>query len=151
MGGGGVCLVDEDLCRLHSGKLLHLRVRGFERVPIVGVAVQGCDANYPTALGSRHHRHFASELVLLVLFPFRDAFNFRCLHAVELVLVCPLLPIDARRSLQILLPLRTHFTAARCRLSRHIAHHPPPVTSHLPRLFPRSLQLLRVRVTALFL
>src|SRR5437660_3043970 len=97
-----IALVDEDLFRLHSGKLLHLRVRGFERVAIVGIAVQRRDAHYPTTLRSRDHRHLATELVLLVLFPFRDAFNFRRLHAVELVLVGPLLLIDARRALHVL-------------------------------------------------
>src|SRR5258708_9146829 len=97
-----ITFVDEDLFRLHSGKLLHLRVRPFERVAIVGIAVQRRDAYYPTALRSRHYRDLATELVLLVLFPFRDAFHFRRLHAVELVLVLSLLPIDARRSLQVL-------------------------------------------------
>src|SRR5216683_865529 len=147
MRSAAIAFVDEDLFRLHSAKLLHLRVRGFERVSIVGIAVQRRDAYYPTALRSRDHRDLATELVLLVLFPFRDAFNFRRLHAVELVLVCPLLSIDARRSLQVLLQLRTHFSAARCRLSLNIAHHPAQVSAQLPRLFPRSLQLLRVRVT----
>src|SRR5437016_267429 len=97
-----IALVDEDLFRLHSGKLFHLRVRGFERVAIVRIAVQRCDAYYPTTLRSRDHRDLATELVFLVLFPFRDAFNFRRLHAVELVLVCPLLSIDARRALHVL-------------------------------------------------
>src|SRR6266478_5089015 len=120
-----IAFVDEDLFRLHSGKLFYLRVGAFERVPIVGIPVQRRDAYYPTALGSRHHRYLATELVLLVLFPFRDAFNFRRLHAVELVLVCPLLPIDARRS--------------------------PQVSAQLPRLSPRPFQLLRVRVTSLLL
>ena len=45
-----VAFVDEDLCWLYSGKLLYLRVRGFERVTIVGIAVQRRDAHYPTAL-----------------------------------------------------------------------------------------------------
>src|SRR5713101_3851333 len=97
-----IAFVDEDLFRFHSGKLLHLRVRGFERVSIVGIAVQRRDAYYPTALRSRDHRDLATKLVLLVLFPFRDAFHFRRLHAVELVLVLSLLPIDARRSGKIL-------------------------------------------------
>src|SRR5713226_2358958 len=97
-----VAFVDEDLFRLHSGKPLHLRVRGFERVAIVGIAVQRRDAYYPTALRSRDHRDLATELVLLVLFPFRDALHFRRLHAVELVLVCPLLPMDPGCSLQVL-------------------------------------------------
>src|SRR6266852_8074087 len=102
-----VAFVDENLFRLYSGKLLHLSVRAFQRVSIVGVAVQRRDAYYPTALRSRDHRHLATELVLLVLFPFRDAFNFRRLHAVELVLVCPLLSIDSLPARQILLQLRT--------------------------------------------
>src|SRR5439155_20936271 len=93
---------DEDLCRLHSGQLFYLRVRSFERVSIVGIAVQRRDAYYPTALRSRDHRDLATKLVLLVLFPFRDAFHFRRLHAVELVLILSLLPIDARRAGKIL-------------------------------------------------
>src|SRR5205807_10533301 len=101
-----IAFVDEDLFRLHSGKLFYLRVGAFERVPIVGIAVQRRDAYYPTALRSRYHRHLATKLVLLVLFPFRDALHFRRLHAVELVLVCALLPMEARRSLQVLGQLR---------------------------------------------
>src|SRR6266403_5998599 len=102
-----IAFVDEDLFRLHSGKLLHLRVRGFERVSIVGIAVQRRDAYYPTALRSRDHRYLATELVLLVFFPFRDALHFRRLQAVKLVLVLPLLPIDSLPAPQILLQLRT--------------------------------------------
>src|SRR5437016_145544 len=146
-----IAFVDEDLFRLDSGKLLHLRVRGFERVSIVGIAVQRRDAYYPTALRSRHHRHLATELVLLVLFPFRDAFNLRRLHAVELVLVGSLLLIDSLPARQILLQLRTHISAARCRLSLNIAQHAAQVSAQLPRLFPRPLQLLRVRIAPLLL
>src|SRR5258708_2826104 len=102
-----IAFVDEDLFRLHSAKLFYLRVRGFERVPIVGIAVQRRDAYYPATFRSRDHRDLATELVLLVLFPFRDAFNFRRLHAVELVLVGSLLSIDSLPARQILLQLRT--------------------------------------------
>src|SRR6266852_3645148 len=102
-----ITFVDEDLFRFHSGKFFDLRVRAFERVAIVRIAMQRRDAYYPTTLRSRDHRHLATELVLLVLFPFRDAFNFRRLHAVELVLVCPLLSIDSLPARQILLQLRT--------------------------------------------
>src|SRR5260370_36460244 len=102
MFGPTIALVDEHLFRFHSGKLCHLRVGTFQRVAIVGIAVQRRDAYYPTMLGSRYYRHLATELVLLVLFPFRDAFHFRRLHAVELVLVCSLLPIDAAGALQVL-------------------------------------------------
>ena len=97
-----IAFVDEDLCRGHSGKFGYLRVRGFERVAVIGIAVQRFNADYPTTLGSRYYRHLATELVLLVLFPFRDAFHFRCLHAVKLVLVCSLLLIDADRPFQVL-------------------------------------------------
>src|SRR2546428_6753118 len=95
-----VAFVDEDLFRLYSGELLHLGVRGFERVAIVRIAVQRCDAYYPTALRSCHHRNLTTKLVLLVLFAFGDALHFRRLHAVELVLILSLLPIDATRACQ---------------------------------------------------
>src|SRR5882762_10323675 len=146
-----ITFVDEDLFRFHSGKFFDLRVRAFERVAIVRIAMQRRDAYYPTTLRSRNHRHLATELVLLVLFPFRDAFNFRRLHAVELVLVLSLLPIDARRSLQVLRQLRVRLEAARRCFSLNVSHHPPQVSPQLPRLFPRPLQLLRVRVAALLL
>src|SRR4051794_22492491 len=90
-----IAFVDEDLCRGHSGKLGYLRVRGFERVAVIRIAVQRFNADDPTTLGSRDYRHLATELVFLVLFPFRDAFHFRRLHAVKLVFVCSLLLIDA--------------------------------------------------------
>ena len=90
-----VTAVYKKLGRLNARQLVHLRVRRFERVAIVGIAVQRLDAHHPTALRSGHYRHLATKFILLVLFPFSDAFHFWRLHAVELVLVRSLLLLDA--------------------------------------------------------
>src|SRR5215213_855889 len=146
-----IAFVDEDLCRAYSSKLGYLRVRGFERVAVIGIAMQRFNADYPTTLGSRDYRHLATELVFLVLFPFRDAFHFRRLHAVKLVLVCSLLLIDAGGPLQVLRQLLVQFQAAGCRFALQVADYPAQVSAQLPRLSARPFQLLRLRVAALLL
>src|SRR5689334_7523468 len=90
-----VTAIYKQLARLHARQLGHLRVGRFERVAIVGIARQGFDAHHPTTLRSGRYRHLATKLILLVLFPFGDAFHFWGLHAVELVLVRSFLPLDA--------------------------------------------------------
>src|SRR5215218_8478933 len=113
--------------------------------------MQRFNADYPTTLGRRDYRHLATELVFLVLFSLRDAFHFRRLHAVKLVLVRTLLLIDAGGSLQVLRQLLVQFqTAADC-FALQVADYPAQVSAQLPRLSARPFQLLRVRVAALLL
>src|SRR5215210_3843262 len=146
-----ITFVDEDLCRGYSGKFGYLRVRGFKRVAIVRIAVQCLNPDYPTTLGSCYYRHLATELVFLVLFPFRDAFHFRRLHAVKLVFVCSLLLIDAEGPFQVLRQLLVQLQAAAGGFALQVADYPAQVSAQPPRLSTRPFQLLRVRVAPLLL
>src|SRR5260370_7129235 len=146
-----ITTIDEEFFRLHPRQFCHLRVRSFQRVAIVGIAVQRLDAHYPTTLGSRRYRHLATELVLLVLFSFGDALHFRRLHAVKLVLVLSLLPIDARRPLQGLGQLRAQLLAVRGGFALDVAKDSAQVSAQSLGLFARPLQLLGARISSLLL
>lgn len=79
---------------------LCLMQRVLECVAVIRVAVDGLYSHDPTVFRGADQRNLAAELVLLVGLALGDAFNFRGLHAVELVAVTTLLSQDQLGPLQ---------------------------------------------------
>jgi hypothetical protein len=74
--------------------LLHLRTK---RVTIIGIARKAFRANEPSAATAYCHTNLVAKLVWLARLTLGDAFDFRFMNTVDLVLIMPLLSVNAMR------------------------------------------------------
>ena len=81
----------------HALDLLHLRG---QRVAIIGISSKALRAHQPSAPAAHRHTDLVAELVRLARLALGDALDFGLMHAVDLVLVVPLLRVDPMRRLQ---------------------------------------------------
>lgn len=99
------------------------------------------------AVRDGRNRHLAAELIFFVRLAFGDALHFWRVHAVELVVVIPLLSIDALGLGQQLLEIRGRFG----QFALDIAQDPAQKFLQLLLLFARSLGLPRASEHAVFI
>src|ERR1017187_965449 len=81
----------------HAFELLHLRG---QRVTIVGIGGKTFGADQPSASTGDRHTDLVAELIGLARLALGDALHLGFMHAIDLVLVVPLLGVDAMRRLQ---------------------------------------------------
>jgi len=86
-----IASVNINFFRFKVAQPLGLLYRPVESVSVIRVAVQRFRANYKIIFRRGRNTHLATKLVLLMSFAFGDALHFRCMQAVQLVLVLALL------------------------------------------------------------
>ena len=64
-------------------------------MPVIGIAGKALRAHEPSAATAHRDTDLVAELVLLVRLALGDALHFRLMNTVDLVLVVPLLCMDA--------------------------------------------------------
>ena len=76
----------------HPFHLLHLRCQS---VAVIGTSRKAPCSDEPSAATAHRYADLVAKLVRLACLTLGDAFNRRLMHAVDLVLVVPLLGVDA--------------------------------------------------------
>ena len=71
-----------------------------QRVAIVRISGEALGAYEPSTTTAYRDTHLVAKLILLTRLAFCDALYFRLMHTVDLVLVMPLLRMDAMRCLK---------------------------------------------------
>ena len=71
-----------------------------QRVAVIGISGKALRADEPSAPAGDRDTHLVAELILLARLALGDALDFGFMHRVDLVLVVPLLCVDAMRRFQ---------------------------------------------------
>src|SRR5664279_2682404 len=82
------------LADLISDQVLNLLHLLGQRVAVIGVSSKTLCTDEPSAMTAHRDTDLVAELILLACFAFCDAFHFRLMNRVDLVLVMPLLRMD---------------------------------------------------------
>ena len=143
-----VSAIHKGLGRNLARQALHLIQLFVQRVPIVGIACAGANADDEALFVGHGQTDLYAELVGPVRLSLADALHFWCMQAVDLLLRLPGLAQDqfcedhhAPMSLERFLR----------ELSLHVAHHAPSHGFQAAQHLLRSLELLRLHVATMLL
>lgn len=115
-------------------------------VTVIGIARHGAHAHHQTFLQCGGDADLHSELIGCPGLSFADAFHFRRVQGVQLVLVFYPLGQDAARAVEQVLDLGLGHLGQHVQLALHLAVYPANPSAQCPHRFLHAFELLGMRV-----